>query len=129
LVHRERYSCPQSHDGEITDTYQGETIARDHTASPHARATLVLGTASLLRFSVSINVLSHPHSFSKAQSVLRPYPAELMEAHDVSAMVNSARSASPECVEAISDDQLLGCGEIFDPPQVGGNSLLLRKPI
>jgi putative SOS response-associated peptidase YedK len=43
--------------------------------------------------------------FGKARSLLRPYPVELMDAHDVSALVNSARYDGPECVQPVVDDQ------------------------
>jgi putative SOS response-associated peptidase YedK len=46
--------------------------------------------------------------FSKAQSLLKPYPDELMDAHDVSMIVNSAKYDGPECVEAVSADELPG---------------------
>jgi hypothetical protein len=35
--------------------------------------------------------------FAKAKSLLMPYPEELMEAHDVSTIVNSANYDGPEC--------------------------------
>jgi putative SOS response-associated peptidase YedK len=44
--------------------------------------------------------------FSKVQSLLRPYPAELMDAHDVSTVVNSARYDGADCIQPTSDDQL-----------------------
>jgi putative SOS response-associated peptidase YedK len=47
-------------------------------------------------------------SFSKAQSLLKPYPDELMDAHDVSTVVNSAKYDGPECVQPVSDDPLPG---------------------
>jgi putative SOS response-associated peptidase YedK len=46
--------------------------------------------------------------FSKAQSLLKPYPDELMDAHDVSTVVNSARYDGPECVQPVSEEQLPG---------------------
>jgi putative SOS response-associated peptidase YedK len=46
--------------------------------------------------------------FSKAQSLLKPYPNELMDTHDVSTVVNSARYDGPECVRPVSEQQLPG---------------------
>jgi hypothetical protein len=37
-------------------------------------------------------------AFAKARSLLKPYPAELMDAHDVSTVVNSAKYDGPECI-------------------------------
>jgi putative SOS response-associated peptidase YedK len=45
-------------------------------------------------------------SFAKAKSVLKPYPDELMDAHDVSPIVNSAKYDSPECVKPVVYDEL-----------------------
>jgi putative SOS response-associated peptidase YedK len=42
--------------------------------------------------------------FSKAKSALKPYPDELMDAHDVSPIVNSAKY---ECIQPVSDDEIL----------------------
>jgi putative SOS response-associated peptidase YedK len=47
-------------------------------------------------------------NFSTAQSLLNPFPDELMDAHDVSAVVNSARYDGPECVEPVSGEELRG---------------------
>ena len=44
--------------------------------------------------------------FVKAQSMLKPYPEELMDAHDVSQIVNAAKYDGPECIQPISDDEL-----------------------
>ena len=38
-------------------------------------------------------------SFVKAKSLLKPYPEELMDAHDVSPIVNSAKYDGPECIK------------------------------
>jgi putative SOS response-associated peptidase YedK len=43
-------------------------------------------------------------SFAKAGSFLKPYPDELMAAHDVSAVVNSPKYEGPECIQPASDD-------------------------
>jgi putative SOS response-associated peptidase YedK len=45
-------------------------------------------------------------SFAKAKSVLKPYPDELMDAHDVSPIVNSAKYDSPESVKPVVYDEL-----------------------
>jgi putative SOS response-associated peptidase YedK len=47
-------------------------------------------------------------SFAKSRSLLKPYPDELMYAHDVSQLVNSAKYDGPECIEPVLDDQLPG---------------------
>jgi putative SOS response-associated peptidase YedK len=44
--------------------------------------------------------------FVKAASLLKPYPEELMDAHDVSPIVNSAKYDGPECIHAVSDDDI-----------------------
>jgi putative SOS response-associated peptidase YedK len=36
--------------------------------------------------------------FAKARSLLKPLPTELMDAHDVSTIVNSATYDGPECI-------------------------------
>jgi putative SOS response-associated peptidase YedK len=51
-------------------------------------------------------------SFAKAQSLLKPLPADLMDAHDVSPIVNSAKYDSPECVEPVSDDAKPSAGQL-----------------
>ena len=43
-------------------------------------------------------------SFAKAKSALTPYPDELMDAHDVSPIVNSAKYDGPDCIQPVSDD-------------------------
>ena len=39
------------------------------------------------------------------RSLLKPYPEELMDAHDVSPIVNSAKYDGPECIQPVSDDE------------------------
>jgi putative SOS response-associated peptidase YedK len=56
------------------------------------------------------NGLTHFDAFAKAKSVLKPYPDELMDAHDVSPIVNSANYDGPECIEPVSDDEMPGGG-------------------
>jgi putative SOS response-associated peptidase YedK len=48
--------------------------------------------------------------FVKAKSVLKPYPEELMDAHDVSPIVNAAYDG-PECIQAVSDDEIRSGGQ------------------
>jgi putative SOS response-associated peptidase YedK len=45
-------------------------------------------------------------SFVKAKSLLKPYPEELMDAHDVSSIVNSAKYDGPQCIQPVSDDEI-----------------------
>ncbi len=44
-------------------------------------------------------------AFSKARSLLKPYPEELMDAHDVSTIVNSAKYDGPECIQPVSEEE------------------------
>jgi putative SOS response-associated peptidase YedK len=44
-------------------------------------------------------------SFAKAKSLLKPYPEELMDAHDVSPIVNSPKYDGPECIQPVSDER------------------------
>src|SRR5215831_6707095 len=59
-------------------------------------------------------VILHPHDqeqwmdasqtrLAKARSLLKPYPEELMDAHDVSPTVNSAKYDGPECIQPVSN--------------------------
>jgi len=50
--------------------------------------------------------------FVKAKSLLKPYPDELMEAHDVSPIVNSAKYDGPECIQPLSDDSRSRGGQL-----------------
>jgi hypothetical protein len=50
--------------------------------------------------------------FIKAQSLLKPYPEELMNAHDVSQIVNSAKYDGPECIRPVSDDEMPRTGQL-----------------
>jgi putative SOS response-associated peptidase YedK len=50
--------------------------------------------------------------FVKAKSLLKPYPEELMDAHDVSPIVNSAKYDGPECIRPGTDDQTLRGGQL-----------------
>jgi hypothetical protein len=50
---------------------------------------------------------------AKAQSLLRPLPAELMDAHDVSTIVNSAKYDGPECIKPVSDYDRPRAGQLF----------------
>jgi putative SOS response-associated peptidase YedK len=51
--------------------------------------------------------------FVKAKSLLKPYPDELMDAHDVSPIVNSAKYAGPECIKPVSDDEIPSGSQLF----------------
>ena len=44
--------------------------------------------------------------FTNAKGLLKPLPAELMDAHDVSPIVNSAKYDGPECIRPVSDDEI-----------------------
>jgi putative SOS response-associated peptidase YedK len=50
--------------------------------------------------------------FAKARSLLKPLPAELMDAHDVSPIVNSAKYDGPECIRPVSDDDRPPAGQL-----------------
>ena len=50
--------------------------------------------------------------FAKAKSLLQPYPDDLMDAHDVSTIVNSAKYDGPECIEPVSDDEIPRSGQL-----------------
>jgi putative SOS response-associated peptidase YedK len=45
-------------------------------------------------------------SFTKAKSALKPFPEELMDAHDISLIVNSAKYDGRECIQPVSDDKI-----------------------
>jgi putative SOS response-associated peptidase YedK len=51
-------------------------------------------------------------SFAKARPLLKPLPAELMDAHDVSPIVNSAKYDGPECIQPVSDDEMPPAGQL-----------------
>ena len=51
-------------------------------------------------------------TFAKARSLLKPYPEDLMDAHDVSPIVNSARYDGPECIRPVSDDEKPSTGQL-----------------
>src|SRR5262249_29037682 len=51
-------------------------------------------------------------TFTKARLVLRPLPAELMDAHDVSAIVNAAKYDGPDCIQPVSDDEIPPGGQL-----------------
>lgn len=50
--------------------------------------------------------------FVKAKSLLKVYPEELMDAHDVSAIVNSAKYDGPECIRPVSDGEIPSTGQL-----------------
>ena len=43
--------------------------------------------------------------FAKAKLLLKPYPEELMDAHDVSTVVNSAKYDGPDCIKPVYYDK------------------------
>jgi putative SOS response-associated peptidase YedK len=50
--------------------------------------------------------------FVKAQSLLKPLPEELMDAHDVSPIVNSAKYDGPECIRPVSEEEIPRTGQL-----------------
>jgi putative SOS response-associated peptidase YedK len=50
--------------------------------------------------------------FVKAKSLLKPYPEELMDAHDVSPIVNSAKYDGTECIRPVSDEDIPAAGQL-----------------
>jgi putative SOS response-associated peptidase YedK len=50
--------------------------------------------------------------FVKSKSLLKPYPEELMDAHDVSPIVNSAKYDGPECIRPVSEDERRSTGQL-----------------
>ena len=50
--------------------------------------------------------------FAKAKSLLQPYPEDMMDAHDVSQVVNSAKYDGPECIRPVSDDEIPRSGQL-----------------
>jgi putative SOS response-associated peptidase YedK len=51
-------------------------------------------------------------SFAQARSLLKPLPAELMDAHDVSPIVNSAKYDGPECIQPVADHEIPPAGQL-----------------
>jgi putative SOS response-associated peptidase YedK len=51
-------------------------------------------------------------TFTKAQSLLTPYPDELMDAYDVSPIVNSAKHDGSECIQPVSDNDMSRGGQL-----------------
>ena len=51
-------------------------------------------------------------SFAKAKSLLQPYPEELMNAHDVSTIINSAKYDGPDCIQPVADDDIPRGGQL-----------------
>ena len=50
--------------------------------------------------------------FVKAKSLLKPYPEELMDAHDVSTIVNSAKYDGPGCIQPASEHEIPPAGQL-----------------
>jgi putative SOS response-associated peptidase YedK len=65
-------------------------------------------------------------TFAKARSLLKPLTAELMNAHDVSPIVNSAKYDGPECIQPVSDDEMPRAGQLAGG---GGCAKLCDSPI
>jgi putative SOS response-associated peptidase YedK len=53
-----------------------------------------------------------PNSFAKARALRKPLAAELMDAHEVSSLVNSAKHDGPECIQPVSDDDVPLAGQL-----------------
>jgi putative SOS response-associated peptidase YedK len=51
-------------------------------------------------------------TFTKARLLLKLLPADLMDAHDVSPIVNSAKYDEPECIQRVSDDEIPDTGQL-----------------
>jgi putative SOS response-associated peptidase YedK len=51
-------------------------------------------------------------SFANVQSLLKPLPDELMDAHGVSPIVNSAKYDGPDCIQPVSDDDMPRAGQL-----------------
>ena len=43
--------------------------------------------------------------FEKAHSILKPYPSEQMDAHDVSTRVNKPENDTAECIQPLSGEE------------------------
>jgi putative SOS response-associated peptidase YedK len=66
----------------------------------HGRMPVILRPEDEERW---LDVYRNP--FGAVRSLLRPYPAELMNAYDVPMVVNSARYDGPECVRPVVEEQ------------------------
>jgi putative SOS response-associated peptidase YedK len=75
----------------IITTEPNELVRPVHNRMPGRRRTVVDASRT---------------PFVKAKSLLKPYPEELMNAHDVSPIVNSAQYDGPECIQPVSDDEI-----------------------
>ena len=51
-------------------------------------------------------------TFTKARSLLKPLPEELMDAHDVSLVVNSAKYDGAEYIKPDLDDEIPRTGQL-----------------
>ena len=52
------------------------------------------------------------NTFRESESLLKTYPDELMDAHDVSTIVNSAKYDGNDCVQPVSDDEIPSAGQL-----------------
>ena len=50
--------------------------------------------------------------FGRAASALKPYPAEQMQAHNVSLAVNKPEFDGPECIQPVLDSDRLPDGQL-----------------
>jgi putative SOS response-associated peptidase YedK len=56
--------------------------------------------------------LIRDEAFVKAKSLLKPYPEELMDAYDVSPVVNSAKYDGPECILPVLENDQRRTGQL-----------------
>jgi len=82
----------QKPDGQTLRTYTIVTTDPNETlASVHNRMPVMLSDSNALEWLSGSKI-------ARALSLLRPFPAELMDGYDVSKMVNSPLNDSPECI-------------------------------
>jgi len=90
-------------DGNRVESFTIITTKPNELVRPvHDRMPVILRLEDEKRW---IDVYRNP--FGEVRSMLRPYATELMDAHDVSMVVNSARYDGPECVRPVVDNQAL----------------------
>src|SRR5215831_3590315 len=89
-------------DGKKVESFTILTIEPNDLIEPiHNRMPVILHREDEEQW---LNVYRTP--YAKAQSVLKPLPAELMDAHDVSSIVNSAQYDGPECIQPVLDNEI-----------------------
>ena len=90
--------------GELLKTFTIITTGPNELIAPiHNRMPAVLSDHDALEW-VSVGEIGH------ALSLLKPFPAELMDCHDVSKLVNDPQNESAECIAPSEDNK-------HDPPQ------------